>query len=126
VIEGLATFYRAVTEALQPTKTLKILQLFCSSPNMSHDEVKLLTSAVKKNYGLERLCILDSGGELYSLDDSDLHAILRLNRMGRGYLAVNGSTIVKGVDVLSAVSDDVNCVFLHLLENPSLCSRDTS
>jgi hypothetical protein len=33
--------------------------------------------------------------------------------------------ISKGVDVLSAVSDDMDCVFLHLLENPGLCDRRT-
>jgi hypothetical protein len=48
---------------------------------------------------------------------------LRLNEAGRHYLVMDGSSISKGVDVLSVVSDDVNCVFLHLLENPRLCDR---
>ena len=50
----------------------------------------------------------------------DLRAFLRLNRAGRRYLADDGSSNTKGVNVLSAVSDDLNCVFLHLRENPSL------
>jgi hypothetical protein len=120
------SFYRAVVEALQPNKTLKFLYLFCSSSEpqqMSHDEVKLLASAVKKNYGLERLRYTpDWDGHMGDLQD--LEAILRLNRVGRRYLAGDGHSIVRGVDVLSAVSDDLNCVFLHLLENPSLCNRD--
>jgi hypothetical protein len=53
----------------------------------------------------------------------DLHAILRLNKAGRLYLIQDGSSIPKGVKVLSAVSNDINCLFLHLLENPSLCNR---
>jgi hypothetical protein len=35
----------------------------------------------------------------------------------------DGSSISKGVDVLSGVSNDINSVFLHLLENPRLCDR---
>jgi hypothetical protein len=34
----------------------------------------------------------------------------------------DGSSISKGVVVLS-VNDDINSVFLHLLENPRLCDR---
>jgi hypothetical protein len=50
-------------------------------------------------------------------------AILRLNEVGRRYLIEDGSSISKGVEVLSSVNDDINCVFLHLLENPRLCDR---
>jgi hypothetical protein len=48
---------------------------------------------------------------------------LMLNAAGRQYLIKDGSSVSKGVDVLSAVSDKIDCVFLHLLENPSLCDR---
>jgi hypothetical protein len=50
-------------------------------------------------------------------DDGTVKAILRLNAAGRRYLIKDGSSISKGVDVLSAVSDEIDCVFLHLLEN---------
>jgi hypothetical protein len=50
-------------------------------------------------------------------------AILRLNEVGRRYLVQDGSSISKGVEVLSAVGNEINCVFLHLLENPRLCDR---
>jgi hypothetical protein len=56
-------------------------------------------------------------------DDRTVKAVLRLNSAGRRYLIEDGSSISKGVGVLSAVSDDINCVFLHLLENPGLCDR---
>jgi hypothetical protein len=56
-------------------------------------------------------------------DDGTVKAILRLNAAGRRYLIKDGSSISKGVDVLSAVSDEIDCVFLHLLENPNLCDR---
>jgi hypothetical protein len=48
---------------------------------------------------------------------------LRLNGAGRRYLIEDGSSISKGVEVLSAVSNEIDCVFLHLLENPRLCDR---
>ncbi len=48
-------------------------------------------------------------------------AILRLNKAGRRYLIEDGSSISKGVEVLSRVNGDINCVFLHMLDNPRLC-----
>ncbi len=53
----------------------------------------------------------------------DVGATLRLNGAGRRYLVQDGSSISKGVEVLSRVNNDINCVFLHLLENPRLCDR---
>jgi hypothetical protein len=115
------SFHIAAVEALQLNTTLKTLRVCCFTPNnMTDDEARHLTSVVKKNYGLESL------PELNPSDDrtGDLRSILRLNRAGRRYLPDgHGSVVSKGVGVLSAVSDDLNCVFLHLLENPSLCSR---
>jgi hypothetical protein len=57
------------------------------------------------------------------IQGGDVRALLRLNRAGRRYLVEDGSSISKGVEVLSAVSNVINCVFLHLLENPRLCDR---
>jgi hypothetical protein len=86
---------------------------------MTDDEVKEMTSLVQQNYGLESLPSIDSDGRM-----GNLRAILRLNIAGRRYLYDDGSSIVKGVDVLSGVSGNLDCIFLHLLENPSLCNRD--
>jgi hypothetical protein len=115
------SFRIAVVEALQLNKTLKTLHLCFNTPNnVTDDEVKHLTSVVKKNYGLESLPFLDASDDRME----DLRSILRLNGAGRGYLLDgHGSLVSRGVGVLFAVSDDLNCVFLHLLENPSLCNR---
>jgi hypothetical protein len=51
-----------------------------------------------------------------------LRAILRLNEAGRRYLIQDGSSISKGVEVLSRVNIDINCVFLHLLETRSFAT----
>jgi hypothetical protein len=71
-----------------------------------------------KNYGPERLV-----AAIPCADDGTVKAILRLNGTGRRYLIKDGSSISKGVDVLSAVRDESDFVFLHLLENPSVCDK---
>jgi hypothetical protein len=78
-------------------------------------ESKQMTSLLRKNYALERVPNIVQGG--------DAGAILRLNEAGRRYLIEDGSSISKGVEVLNRVSNDINCVFLHLLENPRLCDK---
>jgi hypothetical protein len=124
-VEGLL----ALVSALQRDTTLKTLSLenFYPYPfyitarelNLTGDEVDQLVSILMKNYGLERLI----APFIRFADDRRVKAILRLNGAGRRYLIKDGSSISKGLDVLSAVSDDINCVFLHLLENPGLCNR---
>jgi hypothetical protein len=79
------------------------------------DEDKQVAVLLKKNYELESLPDVKQGG--------DVGAILQLNKAGRRYLVQDGSSISKGVKVLSAVSNEIDCVFLHLLENPRLCDR---
>jgi hypothetical protein len=119
----------ALISALQLNTTLKTLGLLfpCledmgnqtytrKSLYLSDDEVNQLVSILRKNYGLQRL-------RLPWANDRTIKAILRLNRAGRRYLIEDGSSISKGVEVLSAVNKHINCVFLHLLENPGLCNR---
>jgi hypothetical protein len=110
----------ALISALQLNTTLKTLVLQFDSDHLAltDDEVNQLVSILMQNYGLERIVPHISGA-----DDRTVKAILRLNRAGRRYLIQDGSSISKGVDVLSAVSDEIDCVFLHLLENPGLCDR---
>jgi hypothetical protein len=109
----------ALVSALQLNTTLKTLgyqHTIVDSLYLSDDEVKQLIPLLMKNYGLERLV-----PDISCPDDRTVKAILRLNGAGRRYLIEDGSSISKGVEVLSAVNDDINCLFLHLLENPGLC-----
>jgi hypothetical protein len=85
--------------------------------DLTNDEVNQLVPILMKKYGLEHL------PDLSCADDRAVKAVMRLNGAGCRSLIKDGSSISKGVDVLSAVSDDINCVFLHLLENPGLCNR---
>jgi hypothetical protein len=108
--------------ALQLNTTLKTLsfQSYCFYKKMHStvDEASQLVSILMKNYGLERLT-----PDLPCAVHRIVKAILRLNAAGRRYLIKDGSSVSKGVEVLSAVSNEIDCVFLHLLENPSLCYR---
>ena len=85
---------------------------------LTDDEASQLVPILMKNYGLEHFV-----PDISCADDRTIEDILRLNSAGRRYLIEDESSILKGVDVLSAVNDDINCVFLHLLENPGLCYR---
>jgi hypothetical protein len=107
--------YLVFIAALQPITTLKRIR-FHPLCDIDEDETKGLVLVLKKNYGLEEIPGLNFGA-------GDIRSILTLNRAGRRYLVQDGSSISKGVDVLSGVSNDIDSVFLHLLENPRLCDR---
>jgi hypothetical protein len=112
----------ALISALQLNTTLKTLgfQHYCFQDvdYFTDDEVNQLVSVLMKNFGLEHVV-----PDIPCIDDRTIRAILRLNGAGRRYLIKDGSSISKGVKVLSAISDEIDCVFIHLLENPSLCDR---
>jgi hypothetical protein len=110
----------ALISALQLNTTLKTLFLRFETDDIDFtvDEVNQLVSILIKNYGLE--CLMP---DIRCVDDRRVKAILRLNGAGRRYLIKDGASVSKGVEVLSAVNDDINCLFLHLLENPGLCNR---
>jgi hypothetical protein len=111
--------YLAVITTLQHNQTLKYLNLECrESLTLTRHEDKQMAALLKKNYALESLQGIDLENEA-----RDVGAVLRLNEAGRRYLIEDGSSVSKGVKVLSAVSNEINCVFLHLLENPTLCDR---
>jgi hypothetical protein len=118
-LENEAEEYLVLITKLQHNPTLKSLDLKnhgCLT--LTHDEDKQMAALLQKNYALESL------PHLYLKNGAgDVGAILRLNKAGRRYLIEDGASISKGVKVLSAVSNEINCVFLHLLENPTLCDR---
>jgi hypothetical protein len=109
--------YLEFVAAIQPNTTLKSLKLHAEDFCLDEDETKdLIIPVLKKNYGLEEIPGLNSFA-------GDVNSILQLNRAGRRCLVQDGSSIAKGVDVLSRVSNDINSAFFHLLENPRLCDR---
>ena len=107
--------YVALVTSLQQNTTLKRLELD-EIHQLTKEEDKLIAKSLQKNYELESLPNISTLA-------GDVSAILRLNAAGRRYLIEDGSSVSKGVKVLSAMSSDINCVFLHLSENPTLCDR---
>jgi hypothetical protein len=113
--------YLVFASAIRPNTTLKRLLFHDVNLCADQDETKALITVLKKNYGLEEIPGLQHGaGDIHA---GDIRSILQLNRAGRRYLVQDGSSISKGVDVLSGVSNDINSVFSHLLENPRLFDR---
>jgi hypothetical protein len=115
--------YFSLITTLQHNTMLKSLNLhgFRSThliSTLTHDEDKQMAALLKKNYALESLPGINLKNRASNVD-----AILRLNGAGRRYLVQDGSSISKGVEVLSMVNNHINCAFLHLLENPRLCDR---
>jgi hypothetical protein len=111
--------YLIFVAGIQPNTTLKRLRLHPSLGvpfRVDENETKDLIPVLKKNYGLEEIPRLHHFV-------GDVSSILQLNRAGRRYIVQDGSSISKGVDVLSRVSNDISSVFFHLLENPRLCDR---
>jgi hypothetical protein len=110
--------YLAALGNLQPSSTLKILRLSPVLASMGEEEMNHVVSLVKKNYSL---VALDEGVSAHD-KTGEVGTVLRLNQVGRQYLIKNAaSSIAKGVEVLIGVSDDLGCLFYHLLENPTLC-----
>jgi hypothetical protein len=113
---GVTDEYVAFVTALQHNTTLKTLSVYNDGTFEFNDDAdKRFASILKKN------CVLESLPDIASV--GDISSILRLNAAGRRYLIEDGSSIAKGVKVRSGVSDDINCVLIHLLENPILCDR---
>jgi hypothetical protein len=107
--------------ALQHNTTLKKVRphlIHSMGLQLNDDESKQMAVLLKKNHALERLPDIDQKDL-----SGDLGAVLRLNEAGSRYLIEDGSSISKGVEVLSKVNIDIYCVFLHVLKNPRLCNR---
>ena len=54
---------------------------------------------------------------------SIVSGILAMNEAGRRYVQTDPANFRKGVDVLAAVSENLDCLFFHLSENPFLFQR---
>ena len=52
----------------------------------------------------------------------EIGAFLRLNSVGREYMLEENPKKEEGVALLGNVSDNLDCIYFHLRENPGLCS----
>lgn len=110
-------------EALGKNQTLKYILLDTCHTHKTKDAddegSKRLLKALQKNYGIE-------GHELtwqrnHALKNS-INAIARLNRAGRCYLLNDAFNTASAIEVLAGVADDLDALYIHLLENPIIFS----
>lgn len=51
-----------------------------------------------------------------------VEGILAMNQAERAYILDRGKNVKVGINVLAAASSNLDCLFIHLRENPDLCS----
>jgi hypothetical protein len=89
-------------------------------------KLPMVIKAMQGNYFLSNVSLLpilirQERGFWHRDTRSWVKSLIRLNRAGRSYLAHDASNKREGVKVLSQINDEMDCIFIHLRENPSLC-----
>ena len=86
-----------------------------------------LDAALKDNFTLTKLHVKVHGnGAGNPCDATTLvmaKVVPRLNAAGRKYMKEDPGNKALGFHVLGSVSDSLDCSYIHLLENPSLCEH---
>ena len=81
--------------------------------------------ALKTNYTVQKVVLENIAVDLPDPWDSDckanVEALVRLNIAGRGRVAIDPTNKEKSIDVLDQVSEDLDCIFIQLSENPLIC-----
>ena len=93
-------------------------------------ECPILLEAVKSNYTVRKIGFLsDDSPSSHCISPwstslrENTDFLMRLNNVGRSYMAVDPFDKHKGFAVLEQTIDSLDCLLLHLQENPSLCQR---
>jgi hypothetical protein len=103
---------------------------FSFSPNTGDAALELpfMNKALSKNFTLKIVTFdqhVDCTGDFDMYDDGcdkQLEVALRLNCMGRAYMATEPINLAKAWAVLGRVNDSLDCLFYHLRENPAIVS----
>ena len=115
--------------ALKDTNVSRCSVAFCFRRDGKGNYRAKYLHAIKSNVTLTFLqnSDLDSDNDsspILSSDTTELgRGIMRMNEAGRRYILTEPTNKPKGINVLSSVQSDLNCLFLHLLENSFLCFR---
>ena len=129
-------FATKLVKALECNKSLKVVSLAVVQLSFNDKEIEVgtqLIQALLRNVHLQRIefkCLrMDSNNNLEEETDvlkvvSICKGLLKMNRAGRKYILDDQINQAKGVEVLAAVRSKVDCLFLHLIENPFLCHRE--
>ena len=94
------------------------------------NQIQGLLNGLKANYTVQKVSLNDivygiaDGDAIWDIDQvAMVECILLLNRSGRSYLNGNAQNLEMGIQVLQAVSEDLNAIFFHLRENPFFVLR---
>jgi hypothetical protein len=123
----------AVTFAsyIKRNRTLKYLDILCTGYNLAQYALCIesgdrIISELCRNYELQRMQISPKHRDTHTRGQPEwrqnLDAFLRLNMAGRRYLWQDASDRRACVGVLGEVSSNLNCLYLHLRENPLVCN----
>lgn len=105
-----------LAEGLTVNTTLKKIEVGVSK-KLSEEGMQALTDMLEKNYELERLVVSSADR---SVKDK-VEYFMRLNEVGRGSLLRDGkATRETWVEMLSSVSNDLDCLFYLTTKNPTL------
>ncbi|GKZ00361.1 hypothetical protein MPSEU_000989100 [Mayamaea pseudoterrestris] len=124
----------ALADCVRQNGQLTELQILNSSDvqSMMPNTLPKFLDAVKLNYTLRSIHLtdLDLSLKMNHWDSNfkqSVETLVKLNVAGRSYLS-DGSIDTchqrEGLIVLERVNQDLDCIFVHLLENPYLCKGD--
>jgi hypothetical protein len=83
--------------------------------------------AIQTNYALQNLRLTSQApsqlleSSKTAIDTRTLDALLRLNKCGRKYMATDAGNRRLGISVLAQTTNSLDCLYIHLRENPVLC-----
>ena len=111
---------------------LQELMIDCNGIHRSatrHDCAALF-DAIKSNYSIRKIDLVSNGDHVWGLKSpwsnglrENIKCIMRLNNAGRNYMVADPYNKQKGFVLLEETNYSMNCLFLHLTDNPSLCER---
>ena len=116
---------------IKKNRTLKYLDILCTGYNLAQYALSIesgdqIVSELCRNYELQRMQISPKLRNTHTRGQPEwrqkLDAFLRLNMAGRRYLWRDASDRRVYVGVLGEVSSNLNCLYLHLRENPLVCN----
>jgi hypothetical protein len=123
---------RALAHCVQASTSLEELYLYrqCEANVNEVLTCPALLKALKRNYTIQ--CIRLTSEPFWETQCSwdaasttTISMLCRLNRSGRRYVQVDSSNRFRGLQVLEAVNDDLDCLYYHLRENPLLCEQSS-
>ena len=106
-----------IAQGLTVNKTLKKIEVGVSK-TVGDQGLNALTDMLEKNYELERVVVSSADQSI----KQKAEYYMRLNEFGRGKILRDGNATREAwVDILSACTEDLDCLFYFIKTNPAIC-----